>query len=120
MGLGAFALVFMGGVITAVAPSHASYAAGFLLIVGFDKMFNIYIRSSRLKIIPVADYGKTIGVIVLLNNITQPLAGLAISLFARHASTGAIIAALTLLMGVLGIAAVVVGAAPSARCVDAP
>ncbi len=101
----AFLLVFLGGILTAVSTNHWTYTVGFLLIVGFDKMFNIYIRSSRQKIIPVADYGKTIGIVVLLNNLTQPLAGLAIGVFSKHATSGQIILALTLLMGLLGGAA---------------
>lgn len=105
IGLLAFMLILLGGVLTAVSSNHWTYAVGFLLVVGFDKMFNIYIRSSRQKIIPAADYGKTIGVVVLLNNLTQPLAGLAIGLFSRYAITGEVILALTLAMGLLGLAA---------------
>jgi hypothetical protein len=105
MGLFAFLVILAGGVLTAVSTHRWAYAAGFLLIVGFDKMFNIYIRSSRQKIIPADDYGKTVGVVVLLNNLTQPLAGLAVGLFSRHATTGAIILTMTLAMGLLGVAA---------------
>ncbi len=43
-------------------------------MIGFDKMFNVYIRSLRQKLIPPRDLGKTTGVIVMLNNLSQPLA----------------------------------------------
>jgi hypothetical protein len=76
-----YCLVFAGGLLTALAPAPWSYAAGFVLVVGFDKMFNVYIRSERQKLIPSEDYGKTTGLIVSLNNLSQPLAGLLVGLF---------------------------------------
>ena len=60
---------------------------GFLLIVGFDKMFNIYMCSIRQRVIPAKDFGKTVGVITLLNNLSQPLAGLLEALLATSAGT---------------------------------
>jgi hypothetical protein len=50
-----------------------------LLVIGFDKMFNVYIRSLRQKLIPPRDLGKTTGVIVMLNNLSQPLAGMLVA-----------------------------------------
>jgi MFS family permease len=108
LGALSFVSIFLGGVLTAIGGSVWVYVAGFLLVIGFDKMFNVYIRSSRQKIIPQADYGKTTGVMVLLNNASQPLAGLVVGLFASRVDTGVVIAALTLCMGLLG-AAVVLG-----------
>jgi hypothetical protein len=86
------------------------YALGFLLIVGFDKMFNVYIRSARQRIIPPADYGKTTGVVILLNNMTQPLAGLLVTLFSARTQTGPLIVTLSVAMGGIG-AAVSIGSA---------
>jgi MFS family permease len=106
MGALAFGLILVGGLVTALSPNPWTYAIGFLLVVGFDKMFNIYIRSSRQKVIPVKDYGKTIGVVVMLNNLTQPLAGLAIGLLDKHVSTGAIILILTCAMALMGVIAI--------------
>jgi hypothetical protein len=67
-------------------------------------MFNVYIRSARQQIIPPQDYGKTTGVIILLNNMTQPLAGLLVGLFSGPNQTGVVIVALSLCMGILGTA----------------
>lgn len=106
MGALAFGLILVGGLVTALSPNPWTYAIGFLLVVGFDKMFNIYIRSSRQKVIPVKDYGKTIGVVVMLNNLTQPLAGLAIGLLDKHVSTGGIILILTCAMALMGVIAI--------------
>lgn len=92
-----------GGLMTALSPAHWCYALGFLLVVGFDKMFNIYIRTARQKIIPARDYGKTTGVIVMLNNLTQPVAGLLIGAFAQPGQTAWVILALSLAMGCIGV-----------------
>ena len=105
LGLVAFVTICAGGVIAGASASPWGYALGFVLIVGFDKMFNVYIRSARLQIIPPEDYGKTIGVAILLNNMTQPLAGLLVGVFAARTETGPLIVALSLTMG--GIGAVV-------------
>jgi len=105
LGLAAFVAMLVGGLLTGLAPDPWVYAAGFLLITGFDKMFNVFIRASRQKIIPPADYGKTTGVIVMLNNLTQPLAGLLVGACAGPPETARLIVWLSLAMGVLGLAA---------------
>jgi MFS family permease len=105
MGWLSYACIFLGGLLTAYSAGPWGYATGFLLVVGFDKMFSVYIRSRRQKVIPAADLGKTTGVIVLLNNLSQPVAGLLVGLFAGQAETGQVIIALTLVMGLLGAAA---------------
>jgi MFS family permease len=107
MGLIAYVLIFGGGLLTAVSTSHWGYAAGFLLVIGFDKMFSIYIRIHRQRIIPAHDYGKTTGVIVLLNNLTQPLAGLLVGAFADATQTRVVIFGLCMLVGAIGIAAAI-------------
>jgi MFS family permease len=99
----AFVTICAGGVIAGASASPWGYALGFLLIVGFDKMFNVYIRSARLQIIPPEDYGKTIGVAILLNNLTQPLAGLLVGVFSARTQTGPLIVALSLTMGGIGL-----------------
>lgn len=110
LGRVAFISICAGGLIAGASSAPWGYALGFLLIVGFDKMFNVYIRSARQKIIPPEDYGKTTGVVILLNNMTQPLAGLLVGVFAARAQTGMLIVLLSLTMGVMG-AAVTIGAA---------
>lgn len=102
MGPLSYVCIFLGGLLTAYGTGLWGYAAGFLLVVGFDKMFSVYIRSRRQKVIPAADLGKTTGVIVLLNNVTQPLAGLVVGVFAGQGDTRQVIIALTLGMGLLG------------------
>jgi MFS family permease len=104
LGRVAFVLICVGGVIAGASAAPWGYALGFLLIVGFDKMFNVYIRSARQRIIPPQDFGKTTGVVILLNNLTQPLAGLLVTLFPARTQTGPLIVGLALAMGSIGIA----------------
>ena len=110
LGRVAFGAICAGGVIAGASSAPWGYALGFLLIVGFDKMFNVYIRSARQRIIPPQDYGKTTGVVILLNNMTQPLAGLLVSLFSSRTQTGPLIVALAATMGAIG-AGVSIGSA---------
>ena len=104
LGRVAFISICAGGVIAGASAAPWGYALGFLLIVGFDKMFNVYIRSARQKIIPPEDYGKTTGAVILLNNMTQPLAGLLVGVFSARAQTGLLIVALSVAMGCIGVA----------------
>jgi MFS family permease len=107
LGLASFCAICCGGIVAATSGGVVGYIPGFLLIVGFDKMFNVYIRSTRQKIIPAQDYGKTTGVIILLNNCTQPLAGLAVGLCSTPYGPGAVILALSACMGAVGLLTVI-------------
>lgn len=118
MGITAYMLILAGGLLTAASTSHWGYAAGFLLVVGFDKMFSIYIRIHRQRIIPAKDYGKTTGVIVLLNNLTQPLAGLIVGAFADATQTRGVIFSLCLLVGAIGIVAAVAASRGAAAAAE--
>ncbi|MGC2779934.1 MAG: MFS transporter [Bradyrhizobium sp.] len=102
LGLLGYAMIFVGGLTTGLATRADLYAAGFVLVIGFDKMFSVYIRTLRMTLIPRQDIGKTTGLIVMLNNLSQPLAGLAVGLFAGSSGAGAVIVMLSLLMGLLG------------------
>ncbi|SOE95778.1 Major Facilitator Superfamily protein [Burkholderia sp. D7] len=109
LGVLSFISILLGGLIAGTSSSAWGYAAGFLLIVGFDKMFSVYIRSARQEIIPAKDYGKTLGVVIMLNNVTQPLAGLVVGMFSGHGRMSLVIVLISLSMGVLGTAATAAG-----------
>lgn len=98
----AFAAIFSAAVLAGASPSWWGYAAGFVLVTGFDKMFNVYVRATRQRLIPPQDLGKTTGVCVLLNNLTQPLAGLIVGMAADPAATRRVVLVLALCMGALG------------------
>ena len=99
-----YSMIAVGALITAISPNVWAYAVGFLLLTGFDKMFNVYIRSVRQRVIPARDFGKTVGVLTLLNNLSQPLAGLLIALLAAPLGTQAVILILAGITALLGAA----------------
>ena len=98
-----YSMIACGALITALSPNIGASTLGFLLITGFDKMFNIYFRSVRQKVIPPQDFGKTVGVVSLLNNLSQPLAGLLIALLAGPLGTQTVILWLTGLTALIGV-----------------
>lgn len=99
-----YSMIAVGALITAISPNVWAYAVGFLLVSGFDKMFNVYMRSTRQQVIPVQDFGKTVGVITLLNNLAQPLAGLMIAVLAAPFGTQTVILLLTAITVLIGVA----------------
>ncbi len=107
LGALSYSALVLGALVTATGASSEVYMVGFLLVVGFDKMFNVYMRSIRQQVIPVADFGKTVGVITLLNNLSQPLAGLLIGFLAAPIGLRGVILLLTLFCGLLGVAVAV-------------
>jgi hypothetical protein len=108
LGLVSYGFILLGGG-TAFSKWPLGYAIGLLMVIGFDKMFSVYIRTRRLEVIPEADLGKTTGQIVMLNNLSQPAAGLFVVLFAGQANTQGVITAMTIGMGVLGCLAMYFG-----------
>ena len=72
-------------------------------------MFNIFLRSMRKRIIPAKDFGKTTGLIVLLNNLSQTFAGLLVGLFASSGDARAVVFVLSATMLVVGLGALVFG-----------
>jgi len=105
LGRVSYTVIIAGGLLCALAGSPWGYVAGFLLIVGFDKMFNVYMRSIRQKVIPPQDFGKTTGTATLLNNAPQPLAGLLVGAFSGSVGLPWVVFALVATMAGLGIVA---------------
>ena len=99
-----YAMIALGALITAISPNLWLYSLGFLLVIGFDKMYSVYMRSVRQKVIPVQDFGKTVGVITLLNNLPQPLAGLMIAVLAAPLGVQTVILLLAGITALIGVA----------------
>ncbi len=99
-----YGLITVGALIMAVSPNLWAYSLGFLLVIGFDKMYSVYMRSVRQQVIPVEDFGKTVGMITLLNNLPQPLAGLVIAVLAAPLGTQTVIMLLTGITALIGMA----------------
>ncbi len=49
------------------------------------------------------DFGKTVGVITLLNNLSQPLAGLLVAVLAAPLGTRGVVLALTAMSTLIGV-----------------
>ncbi|WP_448723580.1 MFS transporter [Pseudomonas farris] len=120
LGVVSYTMIATGALITAFSPNAWVYVIGFLLIVGFDKMFNVYIRSTRQRVIPPKDFGKTVGVITLLNNLSQPLAGLLIALLAAPLGAQKVILLLAVITGLIGAGVVLFARASNAPTVSVP
>ncbi|MBV4465973.1 MFS transporter [Pseudomonas sp. SWRI79] len=120
LGVVSYTMIATGALITAFSPNAWVYVIGFLLIVGFDKMFNVYIRSTRQRVIPPKDFGKTVGVITLLNNLSQPLAGLLIALLAAPLGAQKVILLLAVITGLIGAGVVFFARASYAPAVSVP
>jgi MFS family permease len=103
-----YCAITLGALITATGASFEIYLLSFLLVVGFDKMFNVYMRTIRQRVIPVRDFGKTVGVITLLNNLTQPLAGLWVGVLAVAMGLRGVILALAVAALLIGLAVAIV------------
>ncbi|WP_431081234.1 MFS transporter [Pseudomonas thivervalensis] len=108
LGALSYTLIAIGAFSTALSPNIWGYVVGFLLIVGFDKMFNVYFRTLRQQVIPPQDFGKTVGVITLLNNLSQPLAGLLVAVLAAPIGTQQVILLLAVVTSLIGCLVVVV------------
>lgn len=75
-GLMAFVAMGLGGLVAGLAPSYSVFVVGALLVLGFDGSFSFYIRTRRAEIIPRQDYGKAMGLLMVVNNLSKPLSGL--------------------------------------------
>nr|WP_314577389.1 MFS transporter [uncultured Pseudomonas sp.] len=111
LGRVSYCAITIGALVTASGAASEVYLVGFLLVVGFDKMFNVYMRTIRQRVIPLRDFGKTVGVITLLNNLSQPLAGLLVGVLAASMGLRGVILLLALAAGLIGVAVAVFGRA---------
>lgn len=110
IGVSAYGLMIVGGLVIALGlNTHSIYlfAMGFMMVMSFDSAFNVYIRSERVHLIPEQDLGKTIGVIVLINQLSLPLAGLLVSTLSKTLGMPILFTLVSLLA--LGLITVVFG-----------
>ncbi|GLS06026.1 MFS transporter [Chitiniphilus shinanonensis] len=79
LGVFAFVVIALGGLVMGLAHSYPVFVAGYALSFALCGLFNVFIRTERLHWIPQAQLGRAIGLIVLLNQLSLPLAGLLVS-----------------------------------------
>jgi MFS family permease len=80
LGIVAYLAVVCGGILIGIANSFYLFVIGYGLACGSSGVFNVYIRTERVQWIPSEHLGKTIGLIVLLNQLSLPTAGLLVAL----------------------------------------
>ncbi|MEW7865742.1 MFS transporter [Aeromonas diversa] len=81
-GIGQFAFlaVLGGGLLMGLANSFPLYLLGCALSYGLCGLFNVFIRTERLHWIAPEQRGRVISLMVLLNQLSLPLAGLIVTL----------------------------------------
>jgi MFS family permease len=77
-----FVLICLGGLGVGRASSFAAFVAGYVLLLGPVGVLNVFIRAERIRRIPREHLGKTIGLIMLLHQLSLPLAGYLVAAFA--------------------------------------
>jgi hypothetical protein len=78
-----FLLLCLAGALLGTARSFAPFVAGFACLNCTVCMFNVYVRLERAKAISQAEFGRAIGVIILLNRLGMPLAGALVAVGSR-------------------------------------
>ena len=76
IGITAFVLSCAAFLCVGIAPSFLIYVTATTVLMAMESVFTVYIRTERARLIPVQQFGSTIGIIVLLNFVPLPFAGL--------------------------------------------
>lgn len=97
-------LICLGGAGLGFASNFVFYAAAFVCVLVADGLINIFIRSLRVQYIPDAQLGTVLSVLILLNFLAFPVAGLLVSAFAETLGLGNLFLLLAAFVGVSGVA----------------
>ncbi|UTH76524.1 MFS transporter [Chromobacterium sp. IIBBL 290-4] len=103
LGIAAFALIVCGGLLMGAARQFWLFAMGYALSFGLCGLFNVFIRTERLHWIERDQLGRAISVIVLLNQLSLPLAGLLVAALGNRIAPQMLFYAAALLAGALGL-----------------
>jgi MFS family permease len=79
LGIVAYIMVVCGGILIGMTNNFNLFVIGYALVCGSSGVFNVYIRTERVQWIPSQHLGKTIGLIVLLNQLSLPTAGILVA-----------------------------------------
>ncbi|MCW2505720.1 MAG: putative arabinose efflux permease, family [Actinomycetia bacterium] len=101
--LGSFGLICAGGIAVSQASGFWSFAAGYAVLVGTVGVLNVFIRAERIRRIPREHLGKTIGLVILLNQASLPVAGGVVALFVNRIGPQSVV--LGAVAGALAVAA---------------
>lgn len=87
LGITAYIAVLCGGMLMGLANNFYLFVLGYALASGSTGLFNVYIRTERVQWIPSQHLGKTVGLIVLLNQLSLPAAGILVALGSGRVGT---------------------------------
>ncbi|WP_240799369.1 MFS transporter [Streptomyces sp. A0958] len=76
-----YSLIGLGGIGVGLANTFTQYAVSYAVLLGTVGFFNVVIRTERVRRIPREHFAKTIAIIILLNQLSLPAAGLLVTLF---------------------------------------
>jgi MFS family permease len=82
LGVSAYALMCLSTLGIGLATTYAQFAVGLALLLGSVGIFNVFIRTERVRLIPSEHLGKTMGLVVLLNQLSLPFSGLLVAALA--------------------------------------
>ncbi|MFE9426687.1 MFS transporter [Kitasatospora sp. NPDC006697] len=77
-----YGMICLGGIGISQSANFPEFAVSYSLLIGSIGFFNVFIRMERVKRIPREHFAKTIAIIILLNQISLPVAGLLVTVFA--------------------------------------
>ncbi|RDY85635.1 MFS transporter [Bacillus amyloliquefaciens] len=83
IGIASIVLLTLSGVVLGIANQFYIYVIGYALLVCGIGIFNVFLRTERVKLIPKHHLGKSMGTIVFFNRLSLPLAGLITSTFTK-------------------------------------
>ncbi|MFB7559972.1 MFS transporter [Streptomyces brevispora] len=75
-----YSLICLGGIGVGLANTFAEYAVSYAVLLGTVGFFNVIIRTERVRRIPREHFAKTIAIIILLNQLSLPIAGFLVTL----------------------------------------
>lgn len=80
LGAMSFWIMIFSGLVLAMSGGYEIYLVGYAVLMAFDGVFSVYIRTVRSQIIPKEHLGKTTGFIGLMNMCSIPMSGLVVAM----------------------------------------
>ncbi|CEE92302.1 Major Facilitator Superfamily transporter [Xenorhabdus nematophila str. Anatoliense] len=109
LGTISFCAMILAGTLMTTSVYYALYLVGYMLLMAFDGVFSVYLRSVRSQIIPQEHLGKTTGLIGLINMSSVPASGVAVTFLASYFRPLEIIGIILVFAFILGIVLIVLG-----------
>jgi MFS family permease len=109
LGAWSFWAMIFAGLGLAVSGRYEAYLVAYAMLMAFDGVFSVYIRTVRSQIIPQEHLGKTTGFIGLMNMCSIPMSGLVVTLLSPTRTPFEILGVMFATAFVAGLALVVAG-----------